>query len=120
MRKQRGVTMIGWIILLIPVALVAYAAIRVGPIYYEYYKLLSACESTASELKSDETLTKKSIEQALQRRFDTSYVDDVTASELEITKSEAGWSIGINYDEEAPLFGNLLLLLRFNKSVAVY
>ena len=31
MRKQRGVTMIGWIFLLIPVAIVLYAGIRVGP-----------------------------------------------------------------------------------------
>ena len=120
MRKQRGVTMIGWIILLIPVALVLYAGIRVGPLYYEYFKLVSACEKTATELKSDETLTKKTIQNALQRRFDTSYLDDVKVDDLDITKNDAGWVIGISYDEEAPMFGNFLLLLRFDKSIPVY
>ena len=39
MRKQRGVTMIGWIFLLVPVAIVLYAGIRVGPEYLNYYKV---------------------------------------------------------------------------------
>jgi Flp pilus assembly protein TadG len=117
MRKQRGVTMIGWIFLLIPMALVIFAAIRVGPIYYEYYKMLSAVQATASEMTSDETKSPKTIRTAIQRRFDSSYVDDTKAEDLEVTKAENGWQVGIVYDEEAPLFGNMLLLLRFDKQV---
>ena len=44
MRRQRGVTMIGWIFLLIPVALVLYAGIRVGPEYLNYYKVVHGNE----------------------------------------------------------------------------
>jgi hypothetical protein len=36
MRKQRGVTTIGWIFLLAPVAVVLYAGIRVAPEYLNY------------------------------------------------------------------------------------
>ena len=53
MRKQRGVTMIGWIFLLAPMAVVLYAGIRVGPEYLNYYKVLTAMKETASKLKSD-------------------------------------------------------------------
>ena len=42
MRKQRGVTMIGWIFLLVPVAVVLYAGIRVVPEYLNYYKVVTA------------------------------------------------------------------------------
>ena len=55
-RRQRGVTTIGWIFLLVPVALVFYAGIRVGPEYLNYYKVVTALKETASKLKSDETL----------------------------------------------------------------
>jgi hypothetical protein len=120
MRKQRGVTMIGWIVLLFPMALVIFAAIRVGPIYYEYYKLVSAVQATATDMKSGETLTPQVIRAAIQRRFDTSYVDTTEAADLEVSKSDGGWQVGIAYDEEAPLFGNLLLLLRFDKKVDFY
>jgi hypothetical protein len=119
MRKQRGVTMIGWIVLLIPVAIVIYAAIRVGPSYYEYYKLVSAMKSTANDLKSDEALTQQSIRGALQKRFDTSYVDTTTAKEIGVARVDASWEMTAEYDEEVPLFGNLFLLLKFNEVVTV-
>ena len=58
MRKQRGVTMIGWIFLLIPMAMVLYAGIRVGSGIPELLQGASrAMKETADELKSDETLT---------------------------------------------------------------
>ena len=76
MRKQRGVTMIGWIFLLVPVAVVLYAGIRVGPEYLNYYKVVTAMKETASQLKSDEALTPAAIRTALEKRFDTGYVDD--------------------------------------------
>jgi hypothetical protein len=119
MHKQRGVTMIGWIFLLIPVAIVGYAAIRVGPVYYEYFKLMSAIESTVAELKSEEALAPATIRNALQRRFDTQYVDSIKASELEVTRNDAGWQVNVEYDEEVPMFWNLLLLLRFDRSVSI-
>lgn len=119
MRRQRGVTMIGWVFLLIPMAIVIYAGIRVGPEYYEYYKLLSAMKSAASELKSDETLTQQSIRAALQRRFDTSYVDDVKSSELVVRKNDSTWVIVAEFEKVVPLFGNLNLLLQFNETVPI-
>ena len=112
MRRQRGVTMIGWIFLLVPVAIVLYAAIRVGPEYYEYYKLLSAVKATAKQLESDDTLTP-------QTRFDTGYIDDVKAEDLQVTKSSAGWDVIIDYETDVPLFGNLYLLLDFQNTVAI-
>ena len=119
MRKQRGVTMIGWIFLLIPVAIVVYTGIRVGPVYYEYYKLISAIESTAQELRVEETLTPTQIRSALQRRFDTAYVNDIKAADLEVNRGETGWQVNAAYDEEMPVFSNLLLLLRFDKTVPI-
>jgi Flp pilus assembly protein TadG len=118
-RRQRGVTMIGWIFLLIPMAIVIYAGIRVGPVYYEYYKLISAMKSTASELKSDETLTQQSVRGALQRRFDTQYVDDVDASDIVVTKVDATWAMTAQYEQVIPLFGNLNLLMQFDETVPI-
>ncbi len=36
---QRGVTFLGWLILLIPVAIVVYAGIRLTPIYLNYMRV---------------------------------------------------------------------------------
>ena len=52
MHRQRGVTMIGWIFLLTPVALVLYAGIVAGPKYLNYYKVVEAMKKTATKLSS--------------------------------------------------------------------
>lgn len=116
--RQRGVTTIGWIFLLIPVAIVLYAAIRVGPVYLDYYKVVQALKETAVKLQSDETLTAKNIRSALEKRFDTGYID-LDLDEVEITKGETGWEMTAEYTEEAPLFGNMSLSMEFNKTVVI-
>jgi hypothetical protein len=117
MRKQRGVTMIGWIILLIPVALVLYAGIRVGPEYFNHYKVVQAIKETAKKLEADETLTPQNIRNSIEKRFDTGYVDNPKASELQIVKGEGGWDVSASYETTVPMFGNLFLLMDFNTTV---
>jgi Domain of unknown function (DUF4845) len=118
-RRQRGVTTIGWIFLLVPVALVLYAGIRVGPEYLNYYKVISALKETATKLKSDDTLTAQSIGRALERRFDTGYIDNPAPDEIIIKKSDAGWEMTADYEPTVPLMGNLYLTMQFKKTVVI-
>jgi hypothetical protein len=120
MRRQRGVTAIGWVFLLIPVAIVLYAGIRVVPEYLGYYKLVSAMKETASQLKSDETLDPKTVTRALERRFDTGYVEAVKPEDIVVAKNDDGiWTMTADYEDTVPLFGSLSLLMAFNKTVAI-
>jgi len=118
-RRQRGVTAIGWIFLLIPVALVLYAGIRVGPEYMDYYKVVQALKETATKLKSDDTLSPQNIRAALERRFDTGYVNHISPDEIEITKGDSGWEMTAEYESTIPMFGNLYLQMQFNKTVVI-
>ena len=121
MRKQRGVTMIGWIFLLVPMAIVIYAAIRVGPEYYEYYKLSTAVTDAAKQMETEEGLSPQKIRGALQRRFDTGYIDDVKAEDLDVTRNAEGngWDIVLDYDSTVPLFGNLFLTIDFDRTITI-
>jgi len=114
------VTTIGWIFLLVPVAIVLYGAIRVGPEYLGYYKVVVAMKETASQLKSDETLDARTILVALERRFDTGYVEAVDPKEIVLARNDdAVWTMTADYEQTVPLFGNLALLMTFNKTVAI-
>jgi predicted AlkP superfamily pyrophosphatase or phosphodiesterase len=118
-RRQRGVTMIGWIFLLIPVALVLYGGIVAGPKYLNYYKVVEAMKKTASQLKSDDTLTAQTIRFALDKQFDTGYIDSPTVDDIGVKKGENGWEMNANYEQEAHMFGNLDLLMKFDKTVVI-
>jgi len=119
MRKQRGVTMIGWIFLLAPMAVVAYAGLRVGPEYLNYYKVLTAMKETATKLKSDGALSPASIRSALQRRYDTGYIDFPATKDIVVTKVDGVWIMTAEYESTVPMFGNLYITLAFNKSVPI-
>jgi len=118
-RRQRGVTMIGWIFLLTPVAMVLYAGIRIGPEYMNYYKVISALKETATKLKSDDTLSAQSIQRALERRFDTGYIDNPKPDEIIIKKGDAGWEMTADYEPTVPFIANLYLTMQFNKTVVI-
>jgi hypothetical protein len=49
--KQTGVTLIGWIILLIPIGICVYAGIRLTPVYLNYMKVARTLEQVRSEFK---------------------------------------------------------------------
>jgi hypothetical protein len=118
-RKQRGVTAIGWICLLIPIAIVLFSAIRVSPNYLNYYRVLQALKATATEYKGDETATAANIRSSLDKRFNTGYVDGIAAKDIAIVKDEKGaWTLAVDYEQTAPLFANLHLLMVFKKTVA--
>ena len=119
MHRQRGVTMIGWIFLLIPVVLVFYALLRIGPVYFDHYKLVQSMKSTASELTTDETLTQQVIRSALGRSFNTGYVD-MDPKEVAVTKNGEGlWTMTVDYERQVDYFSNLYLLLVFNEEVVI-
>jgi len=119
MRNQRGVTMIGWVFLLAPLAIVLYGGIRVAPEYLNYYKVMTAMKETATKLKSDETLSPATIKDALERRFDTGYIEEPTAKDIIIEKVDQGWSMTADYEKTVPMFGNLHLLMAFKTTVVI-
>jgi hypothetical protein len=119
MRRQRGVTMIGWIFLLAPMAVVLYAAIRVGPEYLNYWKVVTAMKETASQLKSDESLSAQSVRSALEKRFDTGYIENPAAKDILVAKGGNGWEMTADYETTVPMFGNLFLTMSFKNTVGI-
>ena len=119
MRKQRGVTAIGWIFLLVPMALTIYAGIRVAPVYLNYWRVVDAMNKTASELKSDEVLTAQTIRGALGKRFDVGYVEGMTPNEIDVRKGGEGWEMSCDYEGIAPLFSNVAIVMSFKKTVVI-
>jgi hypothetical protein len=113
-RRQRGVTAIGWIFLLIPMAIVIFSAIRVSPDYLNYYRLVQALKGTAQSVKGDDTASPQTIRSALGNRFDTGYVEGVTVDDVVVKRNENGaWALTAEYERTVPLFANLHLLMAF-------
>ena len=115
-RRQRGVTFIGWLILLIPVAILGYVGIRLVPIYLNYMRVSHSVQQTAVELKSDDvsTLTPVLIRATLSKHFDIESITFPDVKDVSVTRDGSGWTIEAKFEDTAPVFGNISLVIDFD------
>jgi hypothetical protein len=115
--NQRGVTFLGWLILLIPVAIVVYAGIRLTPIYLNYMRVAKSLDRLAQQQQDDGTTTAASLRAALDRSFDIETIEYPTTRDIDIHRDGSHWVAIADYQDMAPLFGNLSLQVQFHKEV---
>lgn len=115
--KQAGVTFIGWILLLIPVAICAYAALRITPIYLNYMKVARSLEQMKSDFKDSDPGGVIAIKTSLEKRLFIEEVEYPAAKDVKITRNGKGWDVEAAYDDQAPLFSNVFILITFDKTV---
>ena len=115
--RQLGVTAVGWLVLLTPVAIVVYAGIRLAPVYLNYMKVVKAMDQAGNELKGG--ANPQSIRSTIDKHFEIDMVDFPTTKDMKITKDGGSWIVESQYDDEAPLFANLSLHVTFDKVVKI-
>jgi hypothetical protein len=117
--KQRGITFIGWILLLTPLAICAYAGIRMAPIYLNYMKVARTLEQVKSEFKGAAADNQAAVRTALEKHLNIESVDFPDVKDLKITRDGKSWVVNAAYDDQAPLFSNIFILISFDKTVTI-
>jgi hypothetical protein len=113
--RQRGVTFIGWLVLLTPLAIVGYAGVRLAPVYLNYMKVVRALSLVASDAAGHDPT---SIRSTIDKHFEIDMVDYPTSKDIKVTKgANGGYDVEASYDDEAPLFANVSLHVVFDKTV---
>lgn len=117
--KQKGMTALGWLIVLALIGLFALVAIRVTPMYLESFNVAGALES----LKNEPLVTQKSIAEInslLQRRFDVNDIKSVNRkTDVKVEKQDGILRVTIAYESRTHLLGNLDVVGVFNKQVEI-
>lgn len=120
MRKgQRGMTFIGLLCVLAVCGLIAYAIIRLVPVYLNYMKVARIMEQTASETKGGDVADPGTIRRTLERRWSIDDPTGIDFKDVEITKEEGGVQLHAAYDDVVPYLANVSLSVHFDKTVTV-
>lgn len=116
--KQRGMTGIGWLTVLGLIAFFSLLALRMVPSYLEYYKVASALEKLVGESGLAD-VNPVSIRNALERQFDIGYVSVVTPRQISVKPYGEYYKVTAKYDDRIHLFGNVDVVMSFDKTVKV-
>ncbi len=116
--RQRGITAIGWLVLLIPFAIVIYAGIRLAPVYLNYMKVARTLNELTDEYRTGGA-TPDSIRNSISKHFEIDSVDFPTIQEIHISRDNKGWEVEAAYDDYAPLFAHITLQVEFDKTVTL-
>jgi hypothetical protein len=115
MKQQRGLSLIGLIMvsgLLVAAALVFF---KLLPAYIEYFAVKRAVSDLAmgSEVRGGSV---RDAQAAFARRAQIDDISSITPSDLEISKQGEGFSIVATYQRCVPLFSNISICMDFEAS----
>ncbi len=112
-RKQGGMTLIGFIIVLALVGFFAYIAMRLVPMYSEYYAVKQALKGLQQEPGIANRDPGK-IQDLFFRRLYISYAENVKPANVKIERAGNGWKMSVNYEVRKPLIYNLDVVGKFS------
>lgn len=117
--KQSGITLPGFIVLLVVVGFFAFMAMKLVPPYVQYAGIVKAMNQMASEGVEGKTLDQ--IRRDLLYKLGFQYVDDSTLHPGDITVGQgaSGNELRVNYDRTVPFMYNIDFLIHFSKVVPV-
>jgi hypothetical protein len=112
-RKQRGLSLLGFMGILVIVLFFTYIGIKLVPIYLNHMSVVSEMRAVAGEpgVASQPAQTTR---RQLLTRFDVSYVDHVRPENVRIEHGD-GVSLVVSYDVETHLIGNIDAVVRFHR-----
>jgi len=115
-KRQDGVTLLGFIIILIFVVGAAYIGMKLVPMYMEYYSIKRAFDTVAEEPGSSRK-SPSYIRNRLDKLFNSSYVSSVKRGDIKISRSKKGVKMKVKYENRANVVANLDMVTRFQYEV---
>lgn len=110
--RQRGLSLLGWVVVLIVLVVFGTAAFRMVPAYMEYNTIRAAITSLLADSKTA-LMSEREVRGALSKRFLINQVDAISANDLAINKEGGQLAVGVDYEVRQPLFYNVSVVMHF-------
>ena len=112
--RQRGLSMIGWAVVLLVAIVFGTAGLKMTPVYLENSTINTAI---ANVLKDSHTamMSPGEIRSSLEKRFEINQVTSMKAEDLSIERNGGVLTIGTDYEVREPLFYNISVVMTFKR-----
>lgn len=117
--QQRGMTTIGFLLVLAVLGLIAFGVIQLVPVYLENMKIVQLLNQTREQLNG-QSPSVKDIRDALYKRAEIEDLRDIdTKKDFVVKPVPGGYTVSINYERRKPYVANISLLAEFEHSVEI-
>jgi hypothetical protein len=118
-RRESGLTLIGFLIVLVMILFFVYAGMRVVPMYLEYHALGNALQ-TLKDDPASKSMPPQKLKQRIQTSLWASYANaNIKKEHMHISKKSDGINIRVKYEVREPFLGNISIVGNFEKSVVL-
>ena len=111
--RQRGITFTGFILIAAGIIFAAVIGMKLVPAYIHSAQIAQIFKTIASD-PGMQGASIKDIKDSYTKRANISYITDITAEDIEISKDEGRLILSTSYSVKIPVAGNITLLLEFN------
>lgn len=112
-RKQSGMTLTSFVVVLAVVGFGLYIGMKLFPMYQEYYSVRTAMKGLANEPGSA-TMDPSKLQDLFFRRLYINYSENVKKEDVKFERVEGGWRMKVNYEVRRELVGNLDVVGKFD------
>ncbi|MEW8029325.1 MAG: DUF4845 domain-containing protein [Candidatus Thiodiazotropha sp.] len=116
LQKQKGLTFISWLVILIVAGFLVYIGIKITPIYIDHYVVKAALESVKNEPLSARK-SKREIRNMILTRLDISNIRHINKDHINIERSGKTTTINVKYAERRHIAHNVSLIMDFEETV---
>ncbi len=113
--RQSGITLIGFIVILLIAGFLAYMAMKLVPPYVDYMGVSKAMEQVSTE--GVQGKTQNDVRRDFMFKLNFQYADDIIKPrDIKFTRVDGGTNMEVAYDQRVHFIYNIDFLLHFEKS----
>lgn len=115
-KRQRGMTGLGWLAVLFLIGFFSMLAFRLVPIYLENYSVKTIVKSFKEEPLITQQ-SKKNVHRMIMSRLITNGIRDIKKDKVKVDKKPGILNISIEYFVRKPIVGNIEIIVSFHEEV---
>lgn len=114
--RQQGVTVMGWIVILLIVGLFALTAIKLFPMYFQFFQVRDILHDVAADKEIDLN-NRQAVWVTIGKRLDISQITGIKSEHLKIERDKGRVILTLKYEDRRPYLGNLDIVGKFEETV---
>ena len=120
LKKQSGLSMITWMLVIALVGVQGVLAMRIIPVYINFASAQSIMDGLSSDPEASSLSTKK-LKVYISKRLGINGLYQLASDKnaFKFVKQKKGLALVLHYEERGPIFGNLEFVATFDHEVAL-